>query len=116
MILEFKGDTTMAKKRKKWTKAEAVQVFEMVLEKGLDLFSSPQFRQDLDRDQNLIANQLTREANGQIAYRSVDFTIAEQMTDEDFWSQIEKTPYNELIEDNAAVAILKMAEKLKLVE
>lgn len=107
---------TTRPKNKKWTREEAVRVFEIVMERGCDLFSSPQFRQGLDRDQNLIANQLTREANGNIAYRSVDFPIPEQMSDKDFWSQIEKTPYNDMIEDNAAVAILKMAEKLKLVE
>lgn len=105
----------MANIRKKWTRPEAAKVFEIFLERNLDLFSSPAFRQRLTRDENLLANQLTREANGSIAYRSVDFTIEETMSDEIFWSRIDTTPYNELIEENAAVAIMKMAEKLNLV-
>lgn len=100
---------------KKWAREEAVRVFEIVFERGSNLFSSNAFREHLNRDENLIANQLTREANGKIAYRSIGFKIDDAMSDEEFWSRIERTPYNELIEENAAVAILKMAEKLKLV-
>lgn len=101
--------------KKKWTRNEVVKVFEILMEKGNFLFSHPKFRNRLDRDKNLLANQFTREANGNIAYRSVDFQITEEMTDEAFWNRITGTPYRELIEDNAAVALLKMAEKLKLV-
>ncbi|MBI4125267.1 MAG: hypothetical protein HY466_04985 [Deltaproteobacteria bacterium] len=101
---------------KKWSREEVVRVFEVVLERGSDLFSSLAFRGPLGRDENLIANQLTREANGNLAYRSVDFKIDNQLSDEAFWSRIEGTPYNDLIEDNAAVAMVKMAEKLKLLE
>ncbi|MDO8527386.1 MAG: hypothetical protein Q7T03_06855 [Deltaproteobacteria bacterium] len=106
----------MATRHKKWTKTEAVRVFEILLEKGNTLFSSPGFRGQLTRDESLLANQFTREANGNIAYRSVSFDITDEMSDNDFWSRIEKTPYNDLIEDNAAMAIVKMAEKLKLME
>lgn len=102
--------------RKKWTRGEAVRVFEILLENGSTLFSSPGLRSRLSRDESLLANQFTRAANGNIAYRSVDFKIDEEMTDEAFWSRIDKTPYIDLIEDNAAVAIVKMAEKLKLME
>lgn len=102
--------------KKRWTRQEAVRVFEILLEKGNTLFSSSGFRGKLSRDENLLANQFTREANGNIAYRSVDFGITDEMSDEVFWSRIEKTPYNDLIEDNAAMAIVKMAEKLKLLE
>lgn len=101
--------------RKKWTRAEAVRVFEILLERGCDLFSSPGFRNHLTRDESLLANQLTREANGSLAYRSVNFQLDDAMSDTEFWSRIDKTPYLDLIEDNAAVAIIKMAEKLKLI-
>ena len=100
----------------KWTRQEAVRVFEILLEKGNTLFSTPDFRSRLTRDENLLANQFTREANGNIAYRSVDFKIADTMSDDAFWSRIEKTPYNDLIEDNAATAMVRMAEKLKLMD
>lgn len=101
--------------RKKWTREEAVKVFEVLMEKGLDLFSCPVFRNRLSRDENLLANQFTREANGNIAYRSVDFAIEDSMSDDAFWSRIDTTPYNDLIEENAALAMIKMAEKLNLV-
>ena len=100
--------------KKKWTREEVVKVFEILLEKGCPLFATPGVRDHLSRDENLLTNQFTREANGNIAYRSVDFKISEGLSDAAFWSQIEKTPYRELIEENAAVAIMKMAEKLKL--
>ena len=99
---------------KKWTREEAIKVFEILLERGSTLFSSPTFRKHLSRNENLLANQFTREANGNIAYRSVDFKVDDALSDEVFWERIEKTPYTDLIEDNAAVAIVKMAEKLKL--
>lgn len=100
---------------KRWSRNKAVRVFEILMERGSTLFSNPHFRKHLNRDENLLANQFTREANGNIAYRSVDFKIEEGMSDNDFWNRIERTPYNDLIEENAAVAIVKMAEKLKLV-
>ena len=37
-----------------------------------------------------------------------------EMSDEDFWDHVDSTQYNDLIEDNAAAAMLKMAEKLDL--
>lgn len=100
---------------KRWTREEVIRLFEILIERGAPIVSHPKFRGLLDRDQNLFANQITREANGNIAYRSVDFNI-EEMADDEFWAKIDETPYNELIEDNAAVAILKMAERLKLVD
>lgn len=101
-------------RRKKWTREEIVRVFEILIEQGSNITSHPAFRKLLDRDQSLYANQVTREANGNIAYRSVDFNI-DDLSDEDFWSLIDDTPYNELIENNAAIAIVKMAEKLDLI-
>lgn len=100
--------------RKKWTREEAVKVFETLLERGCTLLSGPQFRNQLDRNGNLLSNQFTREANGNLAYRSVAFEITEEMSDEEFWTRIDKTPYNEMIEENAAIALQKMAEKLNL--
>jgi len=100
---------------KHWTKEEVVRLFELLVEKGSDLTSHPEFRKHLDRDGNLFANQVTREANGNIAYRSVDFDVSDGMSDKDFWGRIDATPYNDLIEENAAVAIVKMGEKFKLI-
>lgn len=102
--------------RKKWSWEEVVKVFETLIDKGSLLTSSRHFRQWLNRDQSLLANQMVREANGNIAYRTVDFDIGEEMTDEAFWSRIEETPYNDMIEENAAVAMMRMAEKLKLID
>jgi hypothetical protein len=98
---------------KKWTKKDLTKLFEILIERGCSATSDPRFRGLLNRDENLFANQVTREANGNIAYRSVDFDILE-MEDDEFWARIDSTPYNDLIQDNAAVAILKMAEKLNV--
>lgn len=100
--------------KRKWTKEEVVRLFEILVERGHPIVSHPKFRALLDRDQNLLTNQVIRQANGNIAYRSVDVDI-DSLTDEDFWGIIDGTPYNDLIERNAAVAILKMAEKLDII-
>ncbi len=99
---------------RKWTKEELLRLFEMLIEASAPIISHPSFRNHLDRDQNLFTNQIIREANGNIAYRSVDCDIL-NISDEDFWNFIDETRYTDLIEDNAAVAILKMAEKLNLI-
>lgn len=99
---------------KKWSKEEVVRLFELLIERGCPITSHPKFRELLDRNQNLFANQVTREANGNIAYHSVDFDL-EGLDDEAFWNKIDNTPYQDLIEDNAAVAILKMAEKFNII-
>lgn len=99
---------------KYWTKEDLIKIFEMLLERGCPITSDPKFRALLDRDENLFANQVTREANGNIAYRSVDFDV-DEIEDEEFWTRIDETPYRDLIEDNAARAILKMAEKFNLI-
>lgn len=99
---------------KRWTREEVVRLFELLIERNAPIISHPKFRGLLDRDQNLYANQITREANGNIAYRSVDFAV-DDLEDEEFWERIDKTPYNELIEENAAIAILKMAEKFNII-
>ncbi len=104
----------MARKTK-WTREDVVQLIELLIERNAPIVSHPKFRRLLDRDQNLFTNQCTREANGNIAYRTVDFDI-EGLDDADFWAHIDATPYNDLIEENAAVTILKMAEKFNLIQ
>jgi len=99
---------------KKWTKEEVMRLFELLIESSTPIISHQEFRKHLSRNENLFTNQVIREANGNIAYRSVDCDVL-NMSDEDFWAFIDKTRYNDLIEDNAAVAILKMAEKLNLI-
>jgi hypothetical protein len=99
---------------KKWTQEEKVRLFELLIESGCPITSHPKFRGLLDRDQNLFANQVTREANGNIAYRSVDFEL-DGLDENEFWKRIDSTPYQDLIEDNAAAAILKMAEKANII-
>jgi len=97
------------------TREQMTQVFEKLIEAGRPLFSHRFFRDKLNRDQNLAANQIIREANGNIAYKSVDFDLNGK-SDKEIWDRIEETPYLDVIEENAAVAIIKMAEKLKLLK
>lgn len=99
---------------RKWTREDAVKLIEILVERNSTVISNPKFRGELSRDQNLATNQIVREANGNIAYRSVDCDIL-NMSDEDFWEFIDGSNYNDMIEDNAAVAILKMAEKLNII-
>lgn len=97
------------------SREELVKVFEGLIESEMPLFSHRCFREGLDRDQNLAANQMIREANGNIAYKSVDFDLNGK-TDKEIWTRIESAPCLDIIEENAAVAIIKMAEKLKLLK
>ena len=99
---------------KHWTREDVIRLYELLIESNCDLLSHEAFRKHLDRDGNLYANQLIRQANGNIAYRSVDFEVTDDMSDKDFWAMIDQTPYTDLIEENAATAFVKMAEKLKL--
>ena len=100
-------------RKRKWQKEDIIKLFEILLENNSPLVSHPKFRQLLTRDENLFTNQVTRQANGNIAYRTVDFDVSE-LEDDEFWDKIANTPYNELIEENAAVALVKMAEKLNI--
>lgn len=93
------------------SKDELVRVFEMLNEQGSPVVSHPRFRGRLDRDLNLLVNQLIREANGNIAYRTVDFDPT-GMEDADVWAKIDSSPHRPELYDNAAAAMLKMAEKL----
>ena len=99
---------------RKWTRQDAVKLMEILIEHNATVMSHPKFREQLSRNENLLTNQIMREANGSVAYRSVECDVL-NMSDEDFWKFIDETKYTELIEDNAAVAILKMAEKLNLI-
>lgn len=98
----------------KWTKEHLLKLFELLIEDDPSITSDPRFRRLLTRNENLFANQITREANGNIAYRSVDFDCLE-MSDDEFWAMMDRTKHRELIEDNASIALFKMAEKLDLI-
>ena len=99
---------------KSWRREEVVGLFEKLIDCGAPIVSHPKFRSELSRDENLFANQLIREANGNIAYRSVDFDVV-GMKDEDFWARIDGSEHREDIENNAVYAMLSMAEKLGIV-
>lgn len=99
---------------RKWTKEELIRLFELLIEAAMPIVSHPEFRNKLTRDENLFTNQVVREANGNIAYRSVDCDVL-NISDDEFWDHIDSTDYTELIEENAAFAILKMAGKLNLI-
>lgn len=97
----------------KLTREQWVQIFERLIEQDSTLLSSPKFRGLLNRDENLIANQLTREGTNNVAYRSVDVDIT-NMSDDEIWELLDNSKYSEIIEENAAGAIMKMAEKLNI--
>lgn len=95
----------------KWRRADVLKIFEYLIERECPLFAHPAFRKEMSRDQNLFTNQVIREANGNVAYRSVDFGV-EELGDAEFWQRIDRSRHAELIEENAATAIVKMAERL----
>jgi len=98
----------------KWTKEDLIEFLEVLIEHDVPVYNNPYFRRLLSRDQNLFMNQSVREATGNVAYKTVDFSI-DEFSDEDFWEMIDRTEYRDLIEDNAAQAILKMAERFNLI-
>jgi hypothetical protein len=98
----------------KWTKKDLIEFLEVLVEHDVPVHNNPHFRKLLDRDQNLYVNQNVREATGNVAYRSVDFDI-DDVNDEEFWARIDSTGHNDLIEDNATLAILKMASRFNLI-
>jgi fido (protein-threonine AMPylation protein) len=97
----------------KWTKNDLMKLTEMLIDADCPIYLHPKFRKGFDRKQNLFANQVIRESQGNVAYRSVDFEI-DELNDGDFWGKIDDTKYNDLIEENAASAMLKMAARLNL--
>ncbi|MBI2092394.1 MAG: hypothetical protein HYT75_05335 [Deltaproteobacteria bacterium] len=98
---------------KKWTREELIKIFEILIENECPLHTRPEFRKHYDRDGHLVINQITRKATNNVAYRSVDFDV-ETISEKEFWDRIEKSKYLDLLEDNAAAAILGMAEKIGL--
>lgn len=98
---------------KKWPRAEVVKVFEGLISCGNDITSDRNFRGLLDRDDNLLANQITREANTNIAYRGMDFELpmrADGTADvEEFFARLDALPpaYKRDIEDRATGKILE---------
>ncbi|MBI2974461.1 MAG: hypothetical protein HYY43_02590 [Deltaproteobacteria bacterium] len=99
---------------KKWTREELIKIFEILIENECPLHTRPEFRKHYDRDGHLVINQITRKATNNVAYRSVDFDV-ETISEKEFWDRIEKSKYLDLLEDNAAAAILGMAEKFGLI-
>ena len=99
---------------RKWTKQDLIEFLEVLIEHKVPAYNNPHFRKLLSRDQNLFMNQNIRESTGNVAYKTVACDV-EEMSDEDFWQMVDDTEYNELIEDNAALAILKMAERFNLI-
>ena len=97
-----------------WTRDDVLKVVEVMMEKNESLYCHSRVRRGLDRDHNLFYNQVIREATGNVAYRSVDFDI-NGISDEEFWNRIDATNHNDLIEENAATTILKMAERFQLI-
>lgn len=98
----------------RWTKKDFLQLTEILIENDCPIFLHPRFRKGLDRTQNLFANQIIRESQGNVAYKSVDFDV-NTVSDSEFWTRIDGTKYNDFIEENAAAAIMKMAERFNLV-
>ena len=90
-------------------------IFKKLIERGSRIVSHHKFRGLLDRDGNLAVNQAIREANDNIAYSSVDFDI-DGMSDEEFWARIDASEHNDVIKRNAVVGMLKMADKLGIIE
>ena len=93
-----------------WSREDWIGIFETLIESNCDILTDRRFRETLDRDQNLLANQIVREANENIAYDKVDFEI-DGMSDDEFWSRIDASGYSDIIESNAAHAICQMLDK-----
>lgn len=99
--------------KRKWSKEELIKIFEVLIEKECPLHTRPEFRKHFDRDGQLVINQITRFATKNLAYKSVDFDV-NKVGDEEFWEKLGDSKYQDLLEDNAASAILGMAEKFGL--
>jgi len=99
--------------KRKWTKEELIKIFEVLIENETGLLTRPEFRNHFNRDENLVVNQFTRFATNNVAYRSIDCDL-EKLSDDEFWAKLEGSKYIDLLEDNAASAILNMAEKFGL--
>lgn len=95
---------------KAWKHDEVVSVFAKLIQGGSDIISNPKFRSLLDRDGNLLTNQIIREANGKIAYDSV--ADADINDEEAFWAAIDNSEHRSTILENASIALVKNARKL----
>jgi len=98
----------------KWTKQDLIEFLEVLIEHDVPVHNNPYFRKLLTRDQNLFMNQGVREATGSVAYKTVDFDL-DEIDDVEFWARVDNNEYNDLIENNATMAIIKMAEKFNLI-
>ncbi|MFA4974492.1 MAG: hypothetical protein WC683_17940 [bacterium] len=92
-------------------------VVERLLTKDAKIVSHYKFREILDRDENLAFNQAIRQARENIAYKDVNFDI-DGMSDDEFWARIDMADrvHDGIIENNAAVNLFKMAEKLGILD
>lgn len=97
-----------------WTRDDMLKIVEVMMEKELPIYCHSRVRRGLDHNQNLFYNQVIREATGNVAYRSVDFDV-DNLSDEQFWARMDQTTHTDLIVENAATAILKMAERFQLI-
>lgn len=98
----------------KWTEKDFLEFIEVLVDHNIPLYNNKLLRKLLTRDQNLFLNQNVREGTNNVAYRTVDFDI-EDLDDKAFWDKIDETRFNDVIEDNAAEAILKMAQRFNLI-
>lgn len=92
-------------------------VVERLLERDAKIVSHYKFRGVLDRDEKLAFNQAIRKARENIAYKDVNFDI-DGMSDNEFWAKIDMADrvHGGIIENNAAVNLVKMAEKLGVLD
>ncbi|MFA4873805.1 MAG: hypothetical protein WC956_00750 [bacterium] len=95
---------------KKCKEGDVVKLFETLIENEAPIVSHYKYRALLTRDEKLEVNQIIRKVNCKIAYGSVDFDVA-GVSDEAFWARIDSSQYCHQIENNAAIAMVKMAEK-----
>ncbi|MFH1654674.1 MAG: hypothetical protein ABIE74_11580 [Pseudomonadota bacterium] len=94
-----------------WTKEKVTKVFEILRKNEIPITSHPMVRETLgERDLNLLANQITREANKNIEYASVDFEI-DNLTDKEIWARIDASQYAPEILDRGAARIFKNTKK-----
>ena len=98
----------------KWRAEDVLKIFEGLLEQDCPVHTHPNFRKGFSRDQNLFVNQVIRKSTANVAYRSVDFDLV-GVSDEQFWQRMDRAKYTDLIEENAAAAMVKMAERFGIV-
>lgn len=97
-----------------FTREDFLAVIESLIEADTPIYCHGEFRKGMERDQNLYVNQVIREANHNVAFKSVRFEFDPESDDAQFWSRIDASRHSEFIEETAASAILKMAQRFEL--